>query len=192
VDQCVDIQPEQVVPVLMESQDSLSLDELEGVVVVQCEGVDVCTVQCDGERWRLERIACNYPVHGCHPRMEEVRRKLAAWAERAEVSLSEACPACDGSGWLPADNERARLAVLFAMITGLFRGIAVPTLQSLNEASNEDLHSAQESGILDALLFERSPSFSDRVPRPGPTAPGRGDLFSGEDQGQDEGKGETR
>jgi len=194
VDQFIDIEPEQVVPVLMENQSALpseGREEWKDGVIVRCEGLGVCVVRTHEEpdAWCLEKIACNYPVHGCHPRLEELRQRISDWAERIGTPLSQVCPSCDGSGWLSADNERARLIVLFAVAARLFRGIALPATQSSKSSTDWDLQSEQRSDILNALLYERSPSFSESVTRPGSTAPGRVDLFPGE---QGEGKGEDR
>lgn len=184
MDEHLDIMPEQVVPLLLEQKGVADIphEDFRGEVVMRCDGVDVCVIEIDDGGWHVTKIACNYPVHGSHPRLQEVRDKIEKWAARTGQQLSQVCPSCDGSGWLPADNERARLIVLFAVTAGIFRGIALPTQQSSQDTSDEDLQHKQESDIVESLLFVRSPSFSDRVARPGPTAPGRALFSQDEDQ----------
>ena len=80
--------------------------------IVSCEGVPVARLlRASAEAaYDLAQIACTGTTHGWHPRWAETLRRLSALRERlGEMQSSEACPDCDGGGWLAPASAQAMM-----------------------------------------------------------------------------------
>ena len=97
--------------------------------IVSCEGVPVARLlRASAEAaYDLAQIACTGTTHGWHPRWAETLRRLSALRERlGEMQSSEACPDCDGGGWLAPASAQACQQRAIANVLGVWRGIVRP------------------------------------------------------------------
>lgn len=152
-------------------------DVWAGEIEVWCDGVTVCRYT-GGE---LSYVACDHPVHGCHPRYRTRYANIRAMVEKMSLlGASSVCPKCGGAGWLKPYSPEARHVVLLSLMMGMWRGVAF-TPQGL---SGDDL-----SVTVGAFLSGKPPEGASSCPA-GMAAPGRA-LFhpAASGQGKDKSKG---
>ncbi len=163
------IAPEEILPVLTGEQDVLP-GRHGDIAVVKCQGVTVCKVRyMDGDKWRVEKVACTHPIHGVHDKYRDIHERIKACASAAKIPIPDTCPQCKGAEWLDPNSPEARQAVVMAANIGIFRGIEIPVKKNLQSVGAED--------ILDGLLSLPEPSGA-AVPGRDRESPAR--LFSQE------------
>jgi hypothetical protein len=122
-----EIEPEQIVPALSNTVAGLPTD-----AILVCEGVRIAK----RVKGKTIDVACDHPVHGCHPKNKDMYDKLNEKYFKILapylVTDEKKCPKCKGEKWLFIQSDEARKLITMVKAFNMFKGVIIKSQQKLN------------------------------------------------------------